>query len=161
MGDNDLRQRIRKSINEASESVNARGDEKKRHDEIRLAKQIEALQEVLNAFQLIREELMESHGIPSKCHMDEERRFVEIFIDARDPNEPNAADPVLFFLVSTEANGLGPPMLFLGDDSYGGSHRVLGHTEMLTEITGRVGSFIGGLPARSSSPAINGQTENE
>ena len=161
MLDKHLRHRIRKSINEASESARASAGEKQRIDEAKLKTQIEALHRVFDAFQLIREELMESHGIPSKCHMDEESRFVEIFIDARDPNELNAAEPVLFFLVSTEANGLGPPMLFLGDGSYGGSHRVLGHTEMLTEITSRIGSLIGGLPARSLTPAINGQTEND
>lgn len=154
MDDNDLRQRIRKSINEASESVRTRDGEKKRHHETQLAKQIEALQKVWDAFQLIGEELRESHGIPSKCHLDEERRFVEIFIDARDPNDPGATEPVLFFLVSTEANGSGSPMLFFGDGSFGGSHRVAGHKELLTELTHRIGSFIARLPedrARSES----------
>ena len=161
MDDDDLRQRIRKSINEASESVRARDEEKKRHDETQLAKQIEALQEVLEAFQLIGEELRESHGIPSKCHLDEERRFVEIFIDARDPNEPDATEPVLFFLVSTEANGLNPPMLFLGDGSFGGSHRVAGHKELFAEVTRRIGSFIARLPDDMARSESNGEGNAE
>ena len=157
MDDNDLRQRIRKSINEASESVRARDNEKKRNDETQLAKQIGALQEVFDAFQLIRDELMESHGIPSKCHLDEERRFVEIFIDARDPDEPDATEPVLFFLVSTEANGSGPPKLFLGDGSSRGSHRIFGHTELLTKVSRRIGSFIARLPEDRARPESDDQ----
>ena len=110
---------------------------------------------------MIGEELRESHGIPSKFHLDEERRFVEIFIDARDPNEPDATEPVLFFLVSTEANGSNPPMLFLGDGSFGGSHRVAGHKELLAEVTHRIGSFIARLPDDMARSESNGEGNAE
>ena len=59
MDDDDLRQRIRKSITRPVSRLEHE-TMRKRHDATQLAKQIEALQEVLDAFQLIGEELEES-----------------------------------------------------------------------------------------------------
>ena len=64
--------------------------------------------------------------------------------------------------MSTEANGSNPPMLFLGDGSFGGSHRVAGHKELLAEVTHRIGSFAARLPddiARSSLMARDAEVE--
>lgn len=105
MSKDELQQKLKRSIDTEITRRNQAAEQKKISEQVQYAAQITALQPVMDAFQLIRDEVSISHKIPCKCLMCEDERFVEIFLDARDIGDLHAPTRVLFLLVNCESLG--------------------------------------------------------
>ena len=149
MSKDELQQKLKRSIDTEITRRNQAAEQKKISEQVQYAAQITALQPVMDAFQLIRDEVSISHKIPCKCLMCEDERFVEIFLDARDIGDFHVPTRVLFLLVNCESDGSNPPMFFLGDGEPGGSRPVSSFEELLAEVTQEIGKFISTVPVQS------------
>lgn len=160
MSKHELQQKLKRSIDSEITRRNEAAEQKKISEQVQYAAQITALQPVMDAFELIRDEVSISHKIPCKCLMCEDERFVEIFLDARDIGDLHVPTRVLFLLVNCESDGSNPPMFFLGDGEPGGSRPVSSFEELLAEVTREIGKFISTIPVQSL-PVISDKDTHE